>query len=78
MDCLKRQHQSTLQSAKSIFSIALTCLQHLHNLKEGTAKTENLGASIESYKIDLGKYHKILLVELKKDEKQQLFSESVL
>jgi hypothetical protein len=47
-------------------------------LKEGQAKTDNLGVSIENYKIDLGKYHKILLTELKKDEKQQLFSESVL
>jgi len=56
----------------------LTCLQHLHQLKEGQAKTDNLGVSIENYKIDLGKYHKILLTELKKDEKQQLFSESVL
>jgi len=42
----------------------------LHQLKEGSAKTDNLGVAIENYKIDLGKYHKILLTELKKDEKQ--------
>lgn len=47
-------------------------------MKDGSAKTDNLGVAIENYKIDLGKYHKILLTELKNDEKQQLFSESVL
>jgi hypothetical protein len=75
---VRKLHQNTLQSSRAIFSIALTCLQHLHQLKEGTAKSDNLGAAIENYKIDLGKYHKILLTELKRDEKQQLFSESVL
>lgn len=29
-DSLHKQHQKTLASAKAIFSIALTCLQHLH------------------------------------------------
>ena len=47
-------------------------------MKEGHAKTDNLGDAIEAYKVDLGKYHKILLTELKSDEKQQLFSENVL
>ena len=37
-----------------------------------------MGEAIEAYKVDLGKYHKILLTELKSDEKQQLFSENVL
>ena len=78
MDQLKRQHVTTLSSAKAIFAIALQCLQNLHQLKEGKQKTDNLGSAIENYKVDLGKYHKILLTELKKDEKQQLFSENVL
>ncbi len=30
---------------------------------------DNLGDAIEAYKVDLGKYHKILLTELKSDEK---------
>jgi hypothetical protein len=38
-------------------------------LKEGQAKTDNLGDAIEAYKVDLGKYHKILLTELKSEEK---------
>jgi hypothetical protein len=37
-----------------------------------------LGEAIENYKIQLGKYHKILLSELKQDDKSQLFSEAVL
>ena len=40
--------------------------------------TDNLSEGIENYKIQLGKYHKILLCELKQDDKSQLFSEAVL
>jgi hypothetical protein len=65
-------------SARAIFSIAVNCLHHLNSLKEGKASAENLGEAIENYKIELGKYHKILLQELKTQEKQQLFSENVL
>jgi len=36
-------------------------------LKDGYANTDNLGESIENYKIQLGKYHKILLYELKEE-----------
>ena len=72
------KHDSQLLSARHIFTISVNCLQHLHSLKEGQAKTDNLGEAIEAYKVDLGKYHKILLTELKSDEKQQLFSENVL
>ena len=50
----------------------------MHSLKDGNATTENLGEAIENYKIQLGKYHKILLSELKQDDKSQLFSEAVL
>lgn len=78
LQVLKAKHNSTLQSARQIFSIAVNCLQHLHQLKDGQATTENLGESIENYKIQLGKYHKILLSELKQDDKSQLFSEAVL
>ena len=64
------KHDSQLLSARHIFTISVNCLQHLHSLKEGQAKTDNLGEAIEAYKVDLGKYHKILLIELKSDEKQ--------
>jgi len=31
---LERQHSSVLQSARQIFSIAINCLQQLHNIKD--------------------------------------------
>jgi hypothetical protein len=61
------KHQQILQQAKAIFQISVNCLQHLHMLKDGQATPENLGEAIESYKISLGKYHKILLHELKEE-----------
>jgi hypothetical protein len=59
------KHTSVLNSARQIFSIAVNCLNHLHSIKDGNATSENLGECIENYKINLGKYHKILLCELK-------------
>jgi hypothetical protein len=31
---LQKQHSSVLQSARQIFSIAINCLQQLHNIKD--------------------------------------------
>jgi len=56
----------------------VSCLQHLHSLKEGTIETDGLAEAIETYKLDLGKYHKILLTEVSSDSNSQLFSEAVL
>jgi hypothetical protein len=68
----------------------VSCLQHLHQLKDGYQASGNLSEAIENYKIQLGKYHKILLYELKEGDednnggngggatKNQVFSESVL
>ena len=47
---LNRQHSSVLQSARQIFSIAINCLQQLHNIKDGNSMTENLGETIDNYK----------------------------
>jgi hypothetical protein len=51
----------------------------LDALKNG-ASQEKLGESIDNYKIQLGKYHKILLLELKNDQSKAniLISEKVL
>ena len=51
----------------------------MDQLKSG-ASTENLGESIDNYKIQLGKYHKILLLELKHDQNKAslLISDKVL
>ena len=73
---LQKKHNAVLQSARQIFSIAINCLQQLHNIKDGNSIGENLAETIENYKIQLGKYHKILLSE--GADKSELFSESVM
>lgn len=40
--------------------------------------SEGLAEAIESYKVELGKYHKILLTEVTEDPNSQLFSEAIL
>lgn len=74
---LQRQHSSVLQSARQIFSIAINCLQQLHNIKDGNSMTDNLGETIDNYKNQLGKYHTILTTEGKCD-RSELFSEAVM
>ena len=66
---LQKQQSSVLQSARQIFSIAINCLQQLHNIKDvskiqiqskfnqGNSMTDNLGETIDNYKIQLGKYN---------------------
>jgi hypothetical protein len=41
-------------------------------------QADGLAEAIETYKIDLGKYHKILLTEVNTESNSQLFSEAVL
>ena len=53
---LQRQHSSVLQSGRQIFSIAINCLQQLHNIKDGNSMTDNLGETIDNYKMQLVKY----------------------
>ena len=66
-----------LQSARQIFSIAINCLQQLHNIKDGNSVAENLGETIENYKVQLSKYNKILSSEGRCD-RSELFSENVM
>ena len=74
---LKRQHGSVLQSGRQIFSIAINCLQQLHNIKDGNSMTENLGETIDNYKVQLSKYNQILSSEGRCD-RSELFSEAVM
>lgn len=74
---MKRQHGSVLQSGRQIFSIAINCLQQLHNIKDGNSLTENLGETIDNYKVQLSKYNQILSSEGKCD-RSELFSEAVM
>lgn len=57
-------------------------MNHLNELKSDPTNTKNLAESIDNYKVQLGKYHKILLLELKNDQTAksttQLLSEKVL
>ena len=73
---LSKKNNAVLQSARQIFSIAINCLQQLHNIKDGNSMGENLGETIENYKVQLGKYHKILLSE--GADRSELFSETVM
>ena len=74
---LMRQHNSVLQSGRQIFSIAINCLQQLHNIKDGNSMADNLGETIDNYKVQLGKYNKILSTEGRCD-RSELFSENVM
>jgi hypothetical protein len=74
---VSRQHSSVLQSARQIFSIAINCLQQLHNIKDGNSIAENLGETIDNYKVQLSKYNKILSTEGRCD-RSELFSEDVM
>ena len=47
-------------------------------MKSNSASQDNLAEAIENYKVELGKYHRILLTELKSEQTNKLFSESVL
>ena len=50
LQLLQNKHQGVLQSARQIFAIAVNCLQHLDQLKNG-APTDKLGESIDNYKV---------------------------
>ena len=57
-------------------------MKHLDELRNNEANSKNLGEAIDGYKIQLGKYHKILLLELKNDQESKstnfLLSEKIL
>ena len=76
---LGQQHGSVLQSARQIFSIAINCLQQLHNIKDGNQITDpnSLAETIENYKVQLDKYDQILKTEGHCD-RSKLFSEAVM
>lgn len=64
---LQNKLSGILQSARQIFSITINCIQHLDQLKDGNI-VDNLNVTVDNYKIQLGKYHKILLLDLKQNE----------
>ena len=60
---LEKKHKSILQCARQIFSIVINCLQQLHNIKDGNNANENLGETIENYRSQIGRYHKIITTD---------------
>ena len=44
-----------------MFGIAITCVEHLTQIKEGQKKIESLEEEIKNYKIEIGKYHRIIM-----------------
>ena len=65
-----------LQAGRQIFSVSINILQLLNSLKE-VSKHENIAETIENYKIQLGKHHKIIINEGKL-EGAELLSESII
>ena len=74
---LDKKHKSILQCARQIFSIVINCLQQLHNIKDGNQSNENLGETIENYKSQIGKYHKIIMSD-EWDEKTEIMNQTVM
>lgn len=74
---LEKKHKSILQCARQIFSIVINCLQQLHNIKDGNQATDNLGDTIETYKTQIGKYHKIIMSD-DWDEKTEIMNQAVM
>ncbi len=44
-----------------MFGIAITCLEHLTQIKDGQKKIETLETEIQNYKTEIGKYHRIIM-----------------
>lgn len=74
---LEKKHKSILQCGRQIFSIVINCLQQLHNIKDGNQANENLGETIENYKAQIGKYHKIITTD-EWDEKTEIMNQAVM
>lgn len=74
---LEKKHKSVLQCARQIFSIVINCLQQLHNIKDGNQVNENLGDTIENYKAQIGKYHKIIMSD-DWDDKTEIMNQAVM
>jgi hypothetical protein len=72
-----RKYQEVLQAGRQIFSVSINLLQIIHNIKESSSRYEALNETIENYKIQLGKHHKVIINE-GRVEGSELISESVI
>eukprot|EP00826_Nyctotherus_ovalis_P047145 TRINITY_DN5386_c0_g5_i1.p1 TRINITY_DN5386_c0_g5~~TRINITY_DN5386_c0_g5_i1.p1 ORF type:complete len:313 (-),score=84.22 TRINITY_DN5386_c0_g5_i1:276-1214(-) len=76
LEVTSKKLNSTLQSARQIFSIAVSCIQRLSDIKDNNYLDADIATSIGSFKTQLGKYHKILLTE--DVERCEMFTEAVI
>ena len=76
MDEVYKKIHSILQSSRQIFAIAINCLQKLSEVKDNNFIDDKLEESINSFKIQLGKYHKILLAA--GPDKSETYSEALI
>ena len=44
-----------------MFGIAINCIEHLTQIKDGQKKVETLDTEIQNYKTEIGKYHRIIM-----------------
>ena len=58
---LETKYRSILSCARHMFGIAITCIEHLTQIKEGQKKIEDLETEIKNYKTEIGKYHRIIM-----------------
>ena len=57
---VNKKHKSILQGARQIFSVSINFIQNLMGIKE-VMSSENTLDLLDSYKIQLGKYHKVVM-----------------
>lgn len=73
---LNKKYKLVIQGARQIFSVSINFIQNLMGIKEVMA-SETVIDLLESYKIQLGKYHKIVMNEGKL-EGNELIGETVM
>ena len=73
---INQKYKQVIQAARQIFSVSINLLQNLINIKE-VMKNDTVVDIIENYKIQLGKYHKIVINE-GKPEGNELITETVM
>ena len=58
---METKYRSILSCARHMFGIAINCIEHLTQIKEGQKKIDSLEEEIKNYKIEIGKYHRIIM-----------------
>ena len=58
---LENKYRSILSCARHMFGIAITCIEHLTQIKDGQKKADTLETDIKNYKTEIGKYHRIIM-----------------